>query len=77
MKPLVYWCRWHEARLRLRGRGQGAVWGELVFEDRTERFHFDLARSILTIGEVDKDGKGVAGRQLQLDDMGVERQSDA
>jgi hypothetical protein len=67
VKPLVYWCRWHDARLRLYGRDPDSVWGQLVYEDRTERFHFDLKQWVLTLGEED------AERRLQLDDMGVER----
>lgn len=67
MKPLVLWCRWHEARLRLRGRDEQAVWGELAFSDRMERFRYELAVQQLTIGE------GADARQVQLDDMGVEQ----
>ncbi|HSM57805.1 MAG TPA: hypothetical protein VK879_16755 [Candidatus Sulfomarinibacteraceae bacterium] len=66
MKPLVFWCRWHEASLRLHGRSESAVWGELAFEDHTEPFHFDLHNWTLTI---DPDGEK---RVLQLDEMGVE-----
>lgn len=69
MRPLVFWCRWHQARLRLQGRDKTAVWGELVFDGRTEPFHFDLGKWRLTIGE------GEATRQLQLDEMGVEELS--
>ena len=50
MKPLVYWCRWHDARLRIRGREEGAVFGELAFADGMQRFHYDLQCRILTIG---------------------------
>ena len=67
MKPLVYWCRWHNARLHLHGRDAQAVWGELVFEDRTERFRFDLQGWVLTVGV------GADTRALVLDEMGVER----
>lgn len=66
MKPLVLWCRWHEARLRLRGRDAQAVWGELAFPDRMERFRYELATQELTVGE------GEAARQVRLDEMGVE-----
>jgi hypothetical protein len=66
MKPLVYWCRWHDARLRLRGRDPGAIWGELAFPDRMERFHFDLQSAVLSIGS------GDAVRRVRLDEMGVE-----
>lgn len=67
MKPLVYWCRWHEARLRLRGRDEAAVWGELAFKDRTERFRFELQTWKLTVGE------GITAQIIELDEMGVER----
>ena len=30
MKPLVYYCRWQRASLRLRGRDATAIWGQLV-----------------------------------------------
>lgn len=66
MKPLILWCRWHNVRLRLRGRDKDAVWGELAFADRTERFRYELRPQQLTLGE--DEGK----RELQLDEMGVE-----
>jgi hypothetical protein len=66
MKPLVYWCRWQEARLRLFGRSESAVWGELAFKERTEPFRFELKEWILTIGE------GEETRTMTLDEMGVE-----
>ncbi len=65
MKPLVYWCRWHEVKLRLRGRDPHAVWGELCFADRIEPFHFDLHLARLTYG------KGDQTQQIDLDEMGV------
>ena len=66
MKPLVLWCRWHEATLRLHGRDESAVWGELVFADEAVSFSFDLDSWRLTIGEEPEV------RTLQLDEMGVE-----
>ena len=30
MGPLVYYCRWRGAKLRLHGRDEDAVWGELI-----------------------------------------------
>lgn len=66
MKPLVYWCRWHEARLRLRGRDADSVWGELAFPDETARFRYDLGRSLLTIET------GAHSGMRRLDEMGVE-----
>lgn len=67
MKPLVLWCRWHDATLRLRGRDEGAVWGEFFYEERqeTERFHFDLNSRILTRGQ------GEDATSVTLDEMGV------
>jgi hypothetical protein len=63
MKPLVYWCRWHEAKLKLQGRSATAVWGYLEFGDgRSESFQFDLQQWTLTVD----------GRAIQLDEMGVE-----
>lgn len=66
MKSLVLWCRWHEAKLRLRGRDGEAVWGELAFPGRTERFRYELGVQQLTIGE------GEGQRAVRLDEMGVE-----
>lgn len=66
MKSLVLWCRWHNARLRLHGRDDEAVWGELALADRTEHFRYELDARRLTIGE------GEGRRELQLDEMGVE-----
>lgn len=66
MKPLVLWCRWHDAALRLHGRDDTAVWGELAFPDRTQKFHFDLQNWVLTTGE------GETQERRQLDEMGVE-----
>jgi hypothetical protein len=66
MKPLVYWCRWHHARLRLQGRDETAVWGELAFETENRPFRFDLKNWQLTIGE------GENKRIVTLDEMGVE-----
>ncbi len=70
MKPLVYYCRWQGAALRLRGRDETAVWGELVFtaengEQESQDFRFDLQKSELTLphsqGEL----------SILLDEMGV------
>ena len=66
MKSLVLWCRWHDARLRLHGRDEAAVWGELVFGDDKQSFRFDLNTRQLVIEE--EEGT----RRLQLDEMGVE-----
>lgn len=66
MKPLVYWCRWHGATLRLRGREPQAIWGELVYADHTDPFRFNLQQAILTHGE------GESAITVLLDEMGVE-----
>lgn len=66
MKPLVFWCRWHDATLRLHGRDDSAVWGELAFPHESRPFRFDLESWQLAIGE--GDDKEI----LQLDEMGVE-----
>jgi hypothetical protein len=69
MRALVYWCRWHDARLRLHGRDESAVWGELAFAEESQPFRFDLLANKLTIGEGDEV------RVLRLDEMGVELDS--
>ncbi|MCL4803128.1 MAG: hypothetical protein KJ046_02380 [Anaerolineae bacterium] len=69
MGPLVYYCRWQGAKLRLRGRDDRFVWGQLVFsegeKERIEPFRFDGFTFELTIGEEPDQ------RRLRLDDMGV------
>lgn len=69
MGPLVYYCRWREAKLRLRGRDERSVWGQLVLSQdeggRLEPFRFDLQTWELTLGE------GEATTNLQLDELGV------
>lgn len=66
MKPLVYYCRWHQARLRLRGRDENAVWGELAYADESrQRFHFQLKTRHLTLGV------GAEATTVRLDEMGV------
>lgn len=70
MKPLVYYCRWQGARLRLYGRDEQAVWGELVLsaEDGSRvrkafRYLLDSADLYLDMDE--------SVQHLRLDDMGV------
>ena len=70
MKPLVYYCRWQGASLRLRGRDETAVWGHLVYKANTpqesmQEFHFDLQNWQLTLQE--PDGEKI----IQLDEMGT------
>jgi hypothetical protein len=68
MGPLVYYCRWQGAKLRLRGRDESAVWGLLITRqgdaEVTEPFRFDLLSWELWLGA---DG----GRRLRLDELGV------
>ena len=66
MKPLVLWCRWHDARLRLHGRDDDSLWGELAFPDEKRPFRYDRHTQELTIGRDEN------ARQVQLDEMGVE-----
>lgn len=65
-KPLIYWCRWHDATLRLRGRDATHVWGEFVYNDdgEVESFRYDTTTWQLVRGDNDP---------VQLDEMGVER----
>jgi len=70
MKPLVYYCRWKGARLRLRGRDESAVWGELVFtaengEEESQEFRFILQTSELMLQQSEGE------RSILLDEMGV------
>ncbi len=70
MKPLVYYCRWHEASLRLRGRDDAAVWGHLAYNANTEseelqEFRFELKTWRLILQT--PDGEEI----VQLDEMGT------
>lgn len=66
MKPLVYYCRWQGASLRLRGRDDTAVWGQLVFtengQERTQPFHYNLKTWQLIVNDE---------KPIQLDEMGT------
>ena len=70
MKPLVYYCRWQGASLKLRGRDETAVFGQLAFteedgSDRLQTFHYNLKTRQLTLKhETDEE-------IIQLDEMGV------
>ncbi|HMT19803.1 MAG TPA: hypothetical protein PKE20_00920 [Promineifilum sp.] len=74
MGPLVYYCRWRGAKLRLYGRDEGAVWGQLAFPDDSDAsnrsFRFDLQTWELILGE------GSEQQRLQLDELGVVVSSD-
>lgn len=70
MQPLVYYCRWQSAKLRLRGRDASSVWGELVFaagtpDEHTQTFRYDLAGRALTLETAE------GPQRLRLDEMGV------
>lgn len=69
MGPLVYYCRWRGAKLRLHGRDGHSVWGELVIagdnDARSESFRFDLQTWKLTLSD------GEDQQRLQLDELGV------
>jgi hypothetical protein len=69
MGPLVYYCRWRGAKLRLRGRDAAFTWGELVTAGETgeqiEAFRFDLNTWELTLSDA------TGNRRLQLDELGV------
>ncbi len=71
MGPLVYYCRWQSAKLRLWGRAKPFVWGELAFSDadsqnaRTEPFRFNTVTGELFL----QRANGWA--RLQLDELGV------
>lgn len=70
MKPLVYYCRWQEASLRLRGRDDTAVWGHLVYkadtsEETMQEFRFMLKTWQLTL----QTPQGA--ETVQLDEMGT------
>lgn len=68
MKPLVYYCRWHTAKLRLYGRDDRFVWGDLVMlaeGDRLEPFRYNMQTWELTLGE------GESETRMRLDEMGV------
>lgn len=69
MKPLVYYCRWHSAKLRLRGRDGKMIWGDLVYQigetERSQAFRYNQNTWELWLLE---DG---GEKRLQLDEMGV------
>ncbi len=70
MKPLVNYCRWHDASLRLRGRDDTAVWGQLVYTDKeghetTQNFRYLRQTRQLTLEDA------VGEKVIFLDEMGV------
>lgn len=68
-KPLILWCRWHNAVLRLRGKTEAELFGELAFpEGDAEPFSFNMLTWRLT-----RTSEGEE-RVAVLDEMGIERQ---
>jgi hypothetical protein len=70
VKPLVNYCRWNRARLRLRGRDENFVRGQLVFmsddgEEVIQDFRFALAIAELTL--ITAAGE----KTMILDEMGI------
>lgn len=67
-KPLVLWCRWHNASLRLRGKDETNLFGELAFDDGdVEPFTFNMYTWTLTRTS---DGREI---REQVDEMGIVR----
>ena len=67
-KPLILWCRWQGASLRLRGKTETTLSGELAFEDGdVEPFQFDMLTWTLT--RQTEEGELVD----TLDEMGIVR----
>jgi len=71
MKPLVLWCRWHDARLLLHGRDETYLWGELAFPEEKQPFRYNRQTQELTVGRDENV------RRVQLDEMGVELEENA
>jgi len=70
VKPLVYYCRWNGATLRLRGRDDRFIRGQLVFTSAdggevTQEFSFETATAELTIF------LDTGTQKMILDDMGI------
>lgn len=71
MKPLVLYCRWHDASLRLRGREETAVWGHLVFIDENKGERLQLFRYNLNTRQLTLKMENGEEQIVQLDEMGV------
>ena len=65
MKALVFWCRWHDATIRLHGRNPDSVWGELAFPEESKPFRFEFSERKLILGVGEK------AESVWLDEMGV------
>ena len=70
MKPLVYYCRWQGAKLRLRGRDETAVWGQFSYPqagggERMQEFSYELQTATLKLQS------GAHVEVICLDEMGV------
>ena len=68
MKPLTHWAIHHQIKLRLGGRDDVELWGELVSRDGSSRpFRFNRRTLQLVIG------RGQDQRTIQLDEYGFEQ----
>jgi hypothetical protein len=69
MGPLVYYCRWRNAKLRLRGRDDQFIRGELIFigddRERAQSFRYDHKTWELWVLEEEGEVR------YQLDELGV------
>ncbi|MFO7662968.1 MAG: hypothetical protein R6X18_10295 [Chloroflexota bacterium] len=69
MGPLVYYCRWRNAKLRLRGRDDQFIRGELIFikddRERAQAFRYDHQTWELWVLEEEGEVR------YQLDELGV------
>ncbi len=70
MKPLVNYCRWNGAKLRLRARDDQILRGQLVFlgddgEEIVQDFRYELANAKLTLS------KESGNQSIFLDEMGI------
>jgi hypothetical protein len=68
MKPLAHWAIHHQQKIRIAGRNQSEIWGQLAGSDGTVR-PFRYAQNILQL-MIDE---GDACRVLHLDAYGFEQ----
>ncbi len=64
-KPLIFWCRWNDGTLRIRGTDGDLLTGQIEFkyDKATVPFNYHPDTWILNVGR----------RMIQLDEMGVEQ----
>ena len=71
MKPLTHWAIHQQQKLRLAGRSDAEIWGQLVAPDGTTRpFRYHRLSRLVYIGI------GTNQQVLALDDYGFERPAD-